>query len=400
VSRILFAWELGGGLGHLGPFRPIAERLAARGHEITIAASDVERAHSVFASQPVKIVQAPICTKTYKGIADPPLNYAEILMRYGYLDAPLLAGLVSGWRGLLDLTRADVLVADHAPTALLATRGRGTPRLAFGSPFCVPPPVSPTPAMRSWIEVPRERLENSDASVLEVINGALPSGAPRLAALHEIFEGAETLMIGIPEIDHYWPRNPADYLGLYSGVVGTGKPDWPEGDGPRIFVYLHADYRHIDAALTALAASPARVVIYLLGGTPALREKYSRPRLAFSATPVDLTAAVADSDLCVSQGNFSTVMSTLRGGKPMVLLPTQLEQYLLAARLVKLGLAELVHPESGSLDIAGTLARALANPSLARAARDFALRHREPAVDTIAERTAGRIEALARGRPE
>jgi hypothetical protein len=396
VSRIVFAWELGGGLGHLGPFRPIAERLLARGHEVMIAASDVERAHAVFASQSVKVVQAPICTKTYRGIADPPLNYAEILMRYGYLDAPLLAGLVRAWRGLLELARPDVLVADHAPTALLGTRGRGTPRLAFGSPFCLPPPVSPTPAMRSWVEVPRGRLENSDASVLQVINGSLPSDAPRLAALHEIFEGAGTLMIGIPEIDHYWPRDPGDYLGLYGGVVGTGRPDWPEGDGPRIFVYLHADYRHIDAALTALAASQARVVIYLLGGTPAIRQQYSGPRMAFSAAPVDLTAAVADSDFCVSHANFSTVMSTLRGGKPMVLLPTQLEQYLLAARLAKLGLAELVHPEAERLDIAGALARALGNPSLARAAREFALRHAEPAVDTIAERTAGRIEALAR----
>jgi UDP:flavonoid glycosyltransferase YjiC (YdhE family) len=396
VSRILFAWELGGGLGHLGPFRPIAERLSNRGHDITIAASDVERAHVAFGSRPVTIVQAPICTKTYEGLADPPLNYAEMLMRYGYLDAPLLAGLMSGWRGLLELTAADVLVADHAPTALLAARERGTPRIAFGSPFCLPPAVSPTPAMRSWIEVPRERLESSDASVLGVINGARPSGARPLAALHEIFEGAVALMIGIPEIDHYWPRDPADYLGLYSGVVGTGKPDWPPGDGPRIFVYLHADYRHIDAALAALAAAPARVVIYLLGGTPALSRKYAGPRLVFTARPVDLAAAVAESDLCVSQGNFSTVMSTLRGGKPMVLLPTQLEQYLLADRLVKLGVAELVHPEVGHLDIAGTLARALANPSLARAAREFALRHAEPAVDTIAERAADRIEALAR----
>jgi hypothetical protein len=44
----------------------------------------------------------------------------------------------------------------------------------------------------------------------------------------------------------------------------------------------------------------------------------------------------------------------------------------------------------------GTLGRALGEPGLERAAREFALRHREPAVDTIAERAAGRIEALAR----
>ena len=80
----------------------------------------------------------------------------------------------------------------------------------------------------------------------------------------------------------------------------------------------------------------------------------------------------------------------------MLLLPSQLEQFLLASILEKLGLARLVHPDAQPLDIAGELSRALANPSLARAARDFALRHREPAVDTMAERAADRIEALAR----
>jgi hypothetical protein len=400
VSRILFAWELGGGLGHLGPFLPIAERLVARGHEVTLAARDVERAHAVFGSRPVKIVQAPICSKNYGGLADPPLNYAEILMRYGYLDAPLLAGLLSAWRGLLDLARVDLVLADHAPTALLAARGRSAARAVFGNPFAVPPPVSPTPNMRSWVEVPAQRLASSDASVLKVINDVLPAGAPALAALHEIFSGARALFHGLPELDPYGPRPAPDYLGLYTAVIGSSPPRWPEGEGPRIFAYLHADYRHIDAALGALAAGPARVLAYLLGGTPALWEKYSGPRLAFSAGPVELNAAIADSDLCVSHGNAATVISVLRGGKPMALLPTQLEQFLVAEKLVTLGVARAAPADAETPDIAGTLAGALGEPRLARAAREFALRHREPPVDTIAQRAVERIEALAQGRQE
>ncbi len=193
MSRILFAWELGGGYGHLAPFAPIADRLLARGHELTIAAQDLERAHAVFGSRPVRIAQAPFCGKSYGGLADPPLNYAEILMRYGYLDAPLLAGLVRAWRDLLDLAGAEVLVADHAPTALLAALGRGLPRALFGNPFAVPPPLAPTPSMRSWIEVPRERLESSDASVLKVVNASVNGAVPPLAALHEIIRGASRL---------------------------------------------------------------------------------------------------------------------------------------------------------------------------------------------------------------
>jgi UDP:flavonoid glycosyltransferase YjiC (YdhE family) len=400
VSRVLFAWELGAGLGHLGPFRPIAERLVARGHEVTVAGSDVERSHAVFASGAVKMVQAPFCTKTYSGLAEPPLNYSEILMRFGYLDAPLLGGLVRAWRGLLDLARADVLVADHAPTALLAARGLKTARAVFGNPFAVPPAVSPTPAMRSWVEVPAQRLASSDDSVLKVINSSLPADAPRLGAVHEIFDGATRLYTGIPELDPYGPRDPGDYLGLYTGVIGTGSAAWPAGGGPRIFVYLHADYRHIEAAMSALAGSGARCLVYLLGGTPGLRQKHEGPRLAFSTTPVNLDEVMAEADLCFCHANTGTVTSVMRAGKPMVLAPSQLEQFLLANAVEKLGLARVVHPDAQAADIGRALAAGLGEPALARAAREFALRHREPAVDTIADRAAGRIEALARGITE
>jgi hypothetical protein len=394
VSRIVFAWELGGGLGHLAPFRPIAERLAARGHEVTIAARDVEHGR-VLDSRALVVVQAPFCAKTYRGLAEPPLNYAEILMRYGYLDAPLLSGLLRAWRGLLDLARADLLIADHAPTALLATRGRGTPRALFGNPFAVPPPVSPTPNMRSWVEVPRERLANSDAAVLDVVNRSLGGDGPRLSALHEIFEGAARLHTGLPELDPYGPREPAGYLGLYTGVAGSRPVTWPAGEGRRVFVYLHADYVHLEPVLAALAASGARCFVYVLEGTPALRQKHEGARVAFSAEPVDLGAAVADCDLCVIHGGTGASTSALRAGKPMLLLPMHLEQFLLASALEKLGVARLVHPDRPP-DIAGALGRALSDQGLARAAREFALRHAEPAVDTIAERAADRIEALAK----
>jgi UDP:flavonoid glycosyltransferase YjiC (YdhE family) len=83
-----------------------------------------------------------------------------------------------------------------------------------------------------------------------------------------------------------------------------------------------------------------------------------------------------------------------------VLAPAQLEQFLLANAIEKLGLARVVHPDAQAADIGGALAAGLREPAIARAAREFALRHREPAVDTIADRAAGRIEALARGITE
>ncbi|MCW5605779.1 MAG: UDP-glucuronosyltransferase, partial [Burkholderiales bacterium] len=116
MSRILFAWEIGKGIGHLAPFRPVAERLLARGHELTAAVRDLHSANAVFGSLAVRLVQAPFCDRTYNGLAEPPLNYAEILMRFGYLDNGMLSALIRGWRGLIEMSGADLLIADHAPS--------------------------------------------------------------------------------------------------------------------------------------------------------------------------------------------------------------------------------------------------------------------------------------------
>ncbi|HKU69442.1 MAG TPA: hypothetical protein VJQ51_01265 [Burkholderiales bacterium] len=396
MSRILFAWELGGGYGHLGPFRPIADALLARGHELTIAAREVQSATAIFGALPVRIVQAPLCIKTYKGLEEPPLNFAEILMRYGYFDAPQLSGLLQAWRGLLDMTQAETVVADHAPTALLATRGRAVTRVVIGSPFAVPPPLNPTPNMRSWVNVPEQRLISSDASVLKVINASQPADVPPLGAVHEIFDGASGLLTGVPELDPYGSRDSLCYMGLTGGRTGTLQPRWPEGDGPRTFVYLNNDYRHIEAVLATLAASAARCLVCLLGATPALVEKYQGPRVVFSSGMLDLEAAVAGSDFCICHGNVGTVMNILRGAKPMLLFPMQLEHFLLSAKLEKLGIAGVVHPEREPLDIANPLARVMQDESMSGAARAFARKHREPSVDTILERATSRIEARAR----
>ena len=95
MSRILLAWELGTGFGHLGPFLTVAKGLLERGHELHIAAREVAGAVAAVRELPIAVHQAPLCLNTYSGLQDPPLNYAEILMRYGYLEPAMLRGLLT-----------------------------------------------------------------------------------------------------------------------------------------------------------------------------------------------------------------------------------------------------------------------------------------------------------------
>lgn len=394
MSRILLAWELGTGFGHLGPFLGLAPRLLERGHELHIAAREIAGAVSAVGDLPIAVHQAPLCLNSYGGLQDPPLNYAEILMRYGYLDPAMLRAMIAAWSALLRMTRAELVMADHAPTALLAARLLGIPRAVIGSPFAVPPVAHPTPNMRAWMQVPPARLLDSDSRVLAAVNAALPAGAAPIPAIHEIFSEASRFFIGVPEIDPYGPRDPADYLGLATQGSGTAVPAWPAGAGKRVFVYMHADYRHFEAAARAIAASGARAVIHVMGADARTRQLLQSLGLGLSAERVDLRLALAEAELCITHG-MGTTLAALHAGVPLLMLPKQLENYLYAAALQRIGAGIVVHPEEAAPDIAAALARVLGDGEYARNARAIAGRYREPSVATIGKQAVARIEAQA-----
>jgi UDP:flavonoid glycosyltransferase YjiC (YdhE family) len=394
MSRILLAWELGTGFGHLGPFLGLAPRLLERGHTLHVAAREIAGAAQALGSLPVTLHQAPLCLNTYGGLQEPPLNFAEILMRYGYLEPAMLRGMMSAWSSLIRMVGADVLIADHAPTALLAARGLNVPRALIGSTFNVPPAVAPAPNMRPWLTVPPERLADSDRRVLAVINQALPADRG-LDALQDIFAGAECFFSGVPELDAYAARQAGDYLGLQSLSTGTAAPLWPQVPGERIFAYLHGDYMHIERALQALAASGAPVLVHVLGEAAALTTRYSSAQLQFAPQLLDFRRVVAECGLCVCHGNVGTTLGMLQGGRPVLVLPKHLEHYLMGRAVARIGAGRVVPPDDKNPDIASELHAMLADDGFRRNAAALAQRHAGSSVGTMTDRAVARIEMLA-----
>lgn len=394
MSRILLAWELGNGAGHLASLRPVAEALLARGHRLTFAVQNLHAAASIYAGLDLALVPAPF-VQSLQNFRQSPANFAEILMRFGYLDAGTLSGLLRGWRGLIELSGAEVVVVDHAPTALLAARGLPLRCMTFGNPFSVPPPVHPSPNMRPWIDLPAQQLLDSDALVLNTINSTLPKGAPPLAAVHELFDPAEQVFVGLPELDPYGPRSHVEYLGLHLGRSGEAAAQWPPGDTPGIFAYLRAGYPHLETCLAALAGSGARCLIYLVGDAEPLIARYRSPSVVFSTTALDIDSVAAQCDLAVCHSGLGMVTAMLGKGLPMLLLPTQLEQYLLASKVAELGAAVVLTGEDRTPDVAGAIARMSDNPQFRQAAREVAERETAVSVGTMVQRAVARIEALA-----
>ena len=158
MSNVLLAWELGAGLGHAGRLKPLAIELRARGHRVSMALRDLVHTRRLLSDLSVPRLQAPAWLHKSVGAPAAAASLAEILLGYAYLDADALEGLVLGWRDLISLTSADVVVTDYAPTAVAAARMLGVATVAVGPGFWVPPAGRPLPSIRDWATLPEGRL--------------------------------------------------------------------------------------------------------------------------------------------------------------------------------------------------------------------------------------------------
>lgn len=393
MANVLYAWELGAGLGHLGAFLPLARALRDKGHQVHWAVASSMAAARLLDPAGFTWLQAPTCPEQPR--PGPPLSYADILLRLGYAHPAHLLGLTVAWRELLRLTGARAILADHAPTALLAARTLGLPAVLHSSGFCVPPRQTPTPNMRPWMPIPAGTLEALDQAALASLNAVLAHfGRPPLSALAELFAVAEDTLLGFPELDHYEQRGPARYWGNLPDAGVGNPPPWPDRPGRRLFAYLRPECRHHEAALRALHDCGLPTVVYFAGPNEALRQRFAAPHLIFVDEPIDLARAGEEADAAITYASLSTTTRFLLAGKPVLLLPWHLEQFLLARRVEQMGAGLLVDPEQPAADLPQKLERLLADPACAGNAQAFARKYAAFPQEVVVANLVRRIEEI------
>ena len=376
MASILYAWEFGANLGHVGAFMPLARTLRDQGHEVHWAVTQPASVGDFLASQNFSCVAAPVIPELSR--PGPPLSYADILLRFGYADAKALFGLVGAWLELMRLTGAKLVMADHAPTAVLAARILGLPVMLFSNGFTVPPRHSPLPNMRPWSPLPLQALVDLDAAALSNINIVLARfGKTPLTHLANLFDVAEESLVSFPELDHYADRGPARYWGSLPSAGGGARLDWPEsGEGKkRIFAYLRREVVHAESALITLHALGHSTLIYFPEVPPEFVGRFSASHLRFAAQPADIDQMTREADLAVTYSSLATTTAFLLAGKPLLLLPTHLEQYLVARRVVEMGAGELVSPEAPVGDLVPPLTKLLTSPEYGQNAQAFAAKY-------------------------
>ena len=379
MAKIEFAWELGAGTGHVTTLLPVAAAMKRRGHEVRFFLRDLSAGADLEGARDIPREGAPIWTGP--ATVEAPLNFGEILLNFGYHDPPQHKALVDAWRERLKGSQA--VVANVAPAAHLAARTLGIPSFEISQGFHAPPPAMPSPPLRHWEPAPRARLEASDRRVLQVINTVLSGyGAKPITTLGELFSG-RLMLLTYPELDIYPERGPSDYYGITDSGEGRAVPDWPEGTGPRLFAYLYTYLKGLDPLLAAIAARTQPALVFCRGIDPKLKEKYAGSSIHFPSEAMSVSRVLPGADMVVCHASHQMTAQALLAGKPVLLLPTQLEQFLIMRRLVRYGAGLGIAPEVPNADYPSAL-KALAEK------REYAAKARE-----FAERYAGHSRAAA-----
>jgi UDP:flavonoid glycosyltransferase YjiC (YdhE family) len=246
-------------------------------------------------------------------------------------SAQAAAAAALAWRSILRATRADLLVADHAPLALLAARGEKIKVATFGTPFSMPMAGRPLPLFG------KDAPQADETKLLARLNAALDAlRAPRLEGAADLYRVDAALARTIAETDCFAPRPAADYVAPTLEDSGPAVPAWPEGGGPRVLAYLTPG-ELLHSACEALAAHHARGIVCVPKGNEKLADELARPGLLVTSEHCRFSELIEQADAVVCHGGHNTVVGSLLAGKPLVMIPQHMEQAMTAARVVALG---------------------------------------------------------------
>lgn len=391
MPRVLIAWELGEAFGHLARCLRLAQGLMARGHGVTLALKDVRLPAGQRPAPGITVLPAPLTPQAGTG-SSPPVNYADVLRVSGFAEAQDVVARLNAWRGILTLAQPDVLVADHAPTALLAARLANIPHLSIGNGFAIPPAVSPWPSIRPWEAVSDQALMAAEERLDRVLEAAQKAlGHASAVRMRDLF-GAHDILDTFAELDHYGARPDGRYVGPIVSVPQALRVSWQNREGCRVLAYLRPAVPGFESILQALARLDAEVLCIAPGIRPEAAKRCATRRLRIALAPIDLSLLLPHADLALGYGNSGFSTQALLAGVPLAMRPRHVEQTLFAHRVEELGAGKLLSDRIDVDSVTTSLQELLGNPTYRQAARAFRDRHADYSPSEAIEQSLFAIE--------
>ena len=398
MARFLFAWELGGYLGHLACDAPVAAQLRARGHTVLFALNDLGAGQRMLVPHGIGFIQAPVS----KPQETPDLesrNYGDLLRHVGFHESVTLRSMMAHWHNLMALFEPDLIVADHAPSALLAARMANLPAAQLATGFTLPPFEKPLPVIRPWLDERAGKRREDERVFLTNINVLLrEAGRPILKALFELYDTELPLILSFPELDYFADRRAGvRHTGAVFELDQGDTAEWPAGgNGRRVFAYLRAD-THLDFLLAGLRMSGASVIACIPGANAGVLARHAETRIRSVTQPLALRPVLRRAHAAVTPSGVGITSACLSLGVPVVGIPVTAEAFYTASSVTRLGAGMAVG--LAIPDIAGRLATALDtvmhDREIATAVKAFHKKHAGYRVSNTVNAIADALESVA-----
>lgn len=347
MTKVLIAWELGEAFGHLSRCLLLAESLHQRGYDITLVLKDVKLPGQSKLISTLPVLSIPRVSQNAKYFKKrPPVNHAELLTYNGFYDEEGLYSKVNSWQSLYKIIKPDLVIADHAPTALFSSRICDITNISVCNGFSSPPDIFPWPSIRPWDKIPQsylvkaeERLNFVTASVQKKI------GVSNVVKMRDVYKGAHVLTT-IPELDHYSDRKEGLYVGPIVNIPKCDFLGWNTFLKNKILVYLRPDVPAFYVIMQALMKVDAEVICITPGLDKNYINRFLSKNVRISLNPIDLPTVLTKADLAISYGNSGFSMQALFSGVPVLMSPKNVEQMLFAMRVESMGLGGIISKKS------------------------------------------------------
>ncbi len=373
MTTVLFAWELGGGFGHIASMRRYATRLAGRGIRL-VAAVRTPKAAQALADLGVEILQAPpwpkasFTPKQYAATSSATLG--DSLASAGLADADVLNVVLTRWSEILYSVKPDLVIADYAPAAALVARGR-VPLMIVGNGYTVPPsdmthfPLLHRTQPPVWDEMRLLTIINKACSVY---------GIAPLERMPQMFAADDTIVETFPLLDPYDLQRTTPVDGPAFDAIPIAQRD----DAAGILVYLAPGYAIRSDIVRALASFGGTVRMYAPDLSFIQRSRLKLAGAQISATRLDLNDVLASAKLVAHFGGSGLAAQAIAAGVPQLIFSTHIEQELNGLALQRAGIGRLLRSHDADVAITpGMVSDALDDATLASRAKQAGGVHRD-----------------------
>lgn len=339
MKHWIYCWELGGGLGHLARMKAVSAAIAERGGQVSWC---VPR-HLARSAQDLwpRILLAPESPRPRPSVAAPG-SLAEILQNEGWNQGERVSQWVSQWQQQFDGLRADRVLLDFAPNALLAAVAAGRRVDVAGTGFYIPPRQNPLPAVRADHGIYADRLLWAEKQLVSVISAQL---AEPINGLMDLFHHSNVRnhLLTYPAMDHYGVRSDTPYTGVVTGFSGD-QLDWPRAGRGRVFAYLKP-FPHLHHLLRLLDQAGANVQVHGNAEVATVVDQSGLERVKFCARPIDERSIAQAGGVMINHAGHDGTIKAVRAGIALWQLPLNMEQLMTARNAQRLGAADWLSAE-------------------------------------------------------